>query len=144
MYVHKPKDTDKHEHFIEHLVYIVVHDNVALHNAPAVVESDGDPAQGELISRSLPLPPLVTVRKKTKMTIRVIRGSNSLTWARIPSFTVNRDLLDHKGHYPFAPYHVLPVGALLCVLPQPTPFSVMPSSSNECHSIVSLVVVLLV
>ncbi|RWV85325.1 hypothetical protein GW17_00052890 [Ensete ventricosum] len=23
MYVHKPKDTDKHEHFIKHLVYIL-------------------------------------------------------------------------------------------------------------------------
>ncbi|RWV79002.1 hypothetical protein GW17_00059938 [Ensete ventricosum] len=26
MYVHKPKYTDKHEYFIEHLVYIVVRD----------------------------------------------------------------------------------------------------------------------
>ncbi|RZR96820.1 hypothetical protein BHM03_00025893 [Ensete ventricosum] len=41
-YVHKPKDTDKHEHFIEHLVYIVVRDSVG-ENVPA--DEGGDSAR---------------------------------------------------------------------------------------------------
>ncbi|RWV89826.1 hypothetical protein GW17_00048009 [Ensete ventricosum] len=35
-YVHKPKDTDKYEHFIEHLVYIVVRDKECVKSSPRV------------------------------------------------------------------------------------------------------------
>ncbi|THU50913.1 hypothetical protein C4D60_Mb06t25390 [Musa balbisiana] len=89
------------------------------------------------------LPPSMIMRKKTKMMARARRGSSSPTWARIPSFAIDHDLLDHSGHDPFAPYCVSPDGALR-VLPRPTLFSVMPSSSNKCRSLVFLVVVLLV
>ncbi|RWW04466.1 hypothetical protein GW17_00032302 [Ensete ventricosum] len=65
--------------------------------------------------------------------------------ARTPSFAVDRDLPDHNSHDPSAlyypmergptPYRVPLDGALLCVPPRPTPFFVMPSPSNERHSL---------
>ncbi|RWW06053.1 hypothetical protein BHE74_00058943 [Ensete ventricosum] len=90
-----------------------------------------------------PMSPLATMRKKTKTTARARRGSSSPTWAKIPYFTVDRDLPDHSSYDPSAPtvlrltergptpYRVSPDGVLLRILPRPTPFSVMPSPSNE-------------
>ncbi|RWW04851.1 hypothetical protein GW17_00031905 [Ensete ventricosum] len=39
-YIHKPKDTDKHKHFIEHLVYIIVRDSTEVQKRP---RPRGDP-----------------------------------------------------------------------------------------------------
>ncbi|RZS04580.1 hypothetical protein BHM03_00034934 [Ensete ventricosum] len=111
-----------------------------------------------------PLPPSATMRKKTKMMTRARRGSSNPTWARIPSFIVNRDHPDHHGHEPFAPYHVPPDETRTRPLPlsarrnedsPPTTFrpterflvsrhGQLPSPSNECRNLIFLAVVLLV
>ncbi|RRT74040.1 hypothetical protein B296_00005986 [Ensete ventricosum] len=116
----------------------------ALCNDPTVTRSGGDPALGELISRSPIVSPSTAMRKKTQMMTRAGRGSSSLTLARIPSFVVDRRLPNHSGHDPSAPYRVPPDGALLRVPPCPTPFLVMPSSSNERRSLVFLAIVLFI
>ncbi|RRT47607.1 hypothetical protein B296_00053634 [Ensete ventricosum] len=66
----------------------------------------------------LPLSPLATVRKKTKITTRARRGSGRPTWARIHSFVVNRNLPNHSGHNPSTPYGILPNGERTRPLPR--------------------------
>ncbi|RRT72871.1 hypothetical protein B296_00034029 [Ensete ventricosum] len=116
---------------------LILHE--ALRNTLTATRSGGDPTQDELISCSPPLSPLATMKKKTKMMTRVRRGSNSPTWARTLSFTIAFGLTEQGP----ATYRVLPYRALLRVPSCPTPFSVMPSPSNECHSLIFLIVVLL-
>ncbi|RRT41575.1 hypothetical protein B296_00020185, partial [Ensete ventricosum] len=114
----------------------------AFHNAPTTVGFGRDPTQDKLISAAPSLPPLATVRKKTKKMVRARRGSNTPNWARTPSFVVDHDLPNHRGHDPSAPYCIPPDEVLLRVPPCPTPFFVMPSLSNECSSLIFLVIVL--
>ncbi|RWW37869.1 hypothetical protein BHE74_00056958 [Ensete ventricosum] len=42
-YVHNPKDTNKYEHFIEHLVYIVVRDNALSASTPSLFSNNINP-----------------------------------------------------------------------------------------------------
>ncbi|URD95893.1 Cytoplasmic Fragile-X interacting family [Musa troglodytarum] len=97
------------------------------------------------------LPPLATMRKKTKMTTRVRRGSSNPTWARFPSSSIATSLTitttipsppvafrsTERGP---APYRVLPDGVLLCVSPRSTlscllrPMSAAASSSSPLCS----------
>ncbi|RWW21007.1 hypothetical protein GW17_00014860 [Ensete ventricosum] len=95
---------------------LILHE--ALRNTLTATRSGGDPTQDELISCSPPLSPLATMKKKTKMMTRVRRGSNSPTWARTLSFTIDRDLPDHNGHDPSTPYRIRPDGARTCHLPR--------------------------
>ncbi|RWV83468.1 hypothetical protein GW17_00054913 [Ensete ventricosum] len=49
MYVHKPKDTDKHEHFIEHLVYIVIRDILPTYSFDILVKATVDAASSRIL-----------------------------------------------------------------------------------------------
>ncbi|RWW28780.1 hypothetical protein GW17_00006726 [Ensete ventricosum] len=101
-----------------------------------------DPAQGKLISRSLAVVTLSDCEEEDQDDDESEKGKQCPTWTKIPSFAVNRDFLDHNGYDPSAPYRVPPDRALLRVPPHPTPFSVMPSLSNDRRSPVFLVVLL--
>ncbi|RWW51332.1 hypothetical protein BHE74_00042331 [Ensete ventricosum] len=48
-YVHKPKDTNKHEHFIKHLVSIVVRDILPTYSFDVLIEATIDAASPRIL-----------------------------------------------------------------------------------------------
>ena len=89
----------------------------ALRTALAIDESDRNLAPGELISHSPAAAALSDCEEEDQDDDESEQRKHSPTWVRIPSITVDRDLLDHNGHDPSAPYRVSPDGARTRPLP---------------------------